>query len=104
MESEIILIIIGMSLVTMLPRILPLVVLTKVSLPPLVVNWLKHIPVAILSALLLPSLLLSNGTLSLTLDNKYILASIPCMLLAAKTKNLFLTVIVGIGMMALLQL
>ena len=104
MRSEILYIIIGMSIVTQLPRIVPLVVLTRISLPPLVERWLKHIPVAVLSALLFPSLLLSNGSLSLSLDNTALLAAIPCMILAAKTKNLFLTVLAGIVISALLQL
>lgn len=104
MRSEILFIIIGMSMVTQLPRIIPLVVLTRMSLPPLVVRWLKHIPVAVLSALLFPSLLLSDGRLSLSLDNTALLAAIPCMVIAAKTKNLFLTVLTGIIISALLQL
>lgn len=104
MRSEILFVIIGMSMVTQLPRIIPLVVLTRMSLPPLVVRWLKHIPVAVLSALLFPSLLLSDGRLSLSLDNTALLAAIPCMVIAAKTKNLFLTVLTGIVISALLQL
>jgi branched-subunit amino acid transport protein len=90
MRSEILFIIIGMSIVTQLPRIVPLVVLTRISLPPLVIRWLKHIPVAVLSALLFPSLLMSDGTLSLSLDNTALLAAIPCMIIAAKTKIYFL--------------
>jgi branched-subunit amino acid transport protein len=104
MRSEILFIIIGMSIVTQLPRIVPLVVLTRISLPPLVIRWLKHIPVAVLSALLFPSLLMPDGTLSLSLNNTALLAAIPCMILAAKTKNLFITVLTGIVISALLQL
>ena len=104
MKAEIIYLIMGMSIVTQLPRILPLVVLTRMSLPPLVVRWLKHIPVAVLSALLFPSLLLPGGSLALSLDNTALLAAIPCIIVAAKTKNLFLTVLAGIVVSALLQL
>ena len=104
MKKEILFIIIGMSIVTQLPRIIHLVVLPRINLPPLLVRWLKHIPVAVLSALLFPSLLLPNGSFSLSLDNTALLAAIPCMVLAAKTKNLFLTVFTGIIIFALLQL
>ena len=103
METKIIVIIIGMSLVTQIPRIIPLVVMSKLSLPPLLLNWLKYIPVAVLSALLVPSVLLPGGQLSISLDNKSLLASIPCIIIAAKTKNLFITVLSGIVMMAILQ-
>jgi len=104
MRSEMIIIIIGMSIVTQLPRILPLVVLTRMNLPPLLIRWLRHIPAAVLSALLFPSLILSNGSLNLSLDNNALLAAIPCMIIAVKTKNLFLTVLTGIVISALLHL
>ena len=59
MKPEMIYLILGMSLVTQLPRLLPLVVLSRLSLPPIVIRWLKQIPVAVLSACFsLPSLLL----------------------------------------------
>ena len=96
MEQKIILIIIGMSLVTYIPRMLPLVVLSKFDLPPLFLQWLKYIPVAVLSALLAPGVLVVNGHLSLGLNNKYFLASIPCFIIGFWTKNLFITVLVGI--------
>ena len=104
MRSSVLFIIIGMSVVTQLPRLLPLVVLSKLNLPPLMVRWLKQIPVAVLSALLFPTLLLSEGSLSLSLDNTALLAALPCILVAAKTKNLFLTVFTGIAVSALLQM
>jgi len=96
--------IIGMSIVTYLPRMIPLVILSKFNIPPLWMKWLNYIPVAVLSALLAPILLISDGKLALSSDNKPLLASIPCFLVAAKTKNLFLTVLVGIVSMFLLKL
>jgi len=104
METKILLIIIGMSIVTQLPRIVPLVVLSKLNLPPLLLKWLRYIPAAVLAALLFPALLMPDGVLLLSLENKTLLASIPCIAVAVKTRNLFLTVIVGISAMFLLQL
>ncbi|MBZ4646944.1 MAG: hypothetical protein PWR27_1077 [Petroclostridium sp.] len=104
MEQKIILAIIGMSLVTYIPRMLPLVILSKFEMHPLFLKWLKYIPVAVLSALLVPGILLSDKNLAVSLDNKNFLASIPCFLVAAKTKNLFFTVLAGIVSMFLLKL
>lgn len=92
-----------MSIVTYIPRMVPLVLLSKIQLPPLFLKWLKYIPVAVLSALLFPGIMLPGGSLAFGLDNKSLLASIPCFAVAAKTKNLFLTVLVGIVCMFLLQ-
>lgn len=104
MDTKIVLIIIGMSIVTHIPRIMPLVVLSKLNLPPLLLCWLKYIPVAVLSALLAPAILMPEGKLAIGLDNKYLIASLPCFIISIKTKNLFLTVVTGIITMMLLQL
>ncbi|WHH60304.1 AzlD domain-containing protein [Petroclostridium sp. X23] len=81
-----------------------MVVLSKFKLPPLFLKWLRYIPVAVLSALLVPGILLSDNKFSFGLENNALLASIPCILVAAKTKNLFLTVLVGIISMFLLKM
>ena len=46
----------GMGLVTYLPRALPLIYLAHKKMPQWLIDWLSLIPVAILSALLAPSL------------------------------------------------
>jgi len=103
MEQKILLIIIGMSLVTYLPRALPLVVLSKFELPPLFRRWLQFIPVAVLSALLAPAIFMPQGRLAISLDNNTLIASVLCFGVAAKTRNIFLTIVVGILAMFMLQ-
>ena len=101
------LIILGMCLVTFVPRFCPLLLLSSRSLHPLVERWLKLIPAAVLAALLAPGLLtLKNGEetlLFISSDNILLLASIPCFLTGWFTKNFFATVIVGILAAALLR-
>lgn len=92
-----------MSIVTYLPRMLPLVLLSKFELPNSLLKWLSYIPVAVLSALLFPGLLISDGKLAIHLKNKNLIAAIPCFIIAVKTKNLFLTVLIGIVSMFILQ-
>lgn len=53
----ILLIIIGMSLVTMIPRVLPTFIVDKVNFPPWVNQWLNAIPYAALGALIFPGIL-----------------------------------------------
>ena len=102
MDSKILTILIGMMLVTYLPRMLPLVLLSKLDIPPLVLSWLKYIPIAVLASLLAPELLISNGTLNLSLNNNLLIAAVPAFLTAFKTKNLFYTVFIGMGAVVLL--
>lgn len=82
-------------LVTYLPRMLPLVILSRVNIPPIVLRWLGFIPVAVLSSLLAPEILLSGERINISLNNTFFLASIPSFLVAIKTRNLFYTVFAG---------
>ena len=47
-------IILGMAVVTYLPRLFPVWFLSSRDLPGVVIVWLKYIPAAVLAALLLP--------------------------------------------------
>lgn len=51
------LIILGMGLVTFLPRVLPVFLLDKYGLPPWAIRWLKGVPYAALGALIFPGIL-----------------------------------------------
>lgn len=99
----ILLIIIGSGIVTLLPRVIPLVFLNNVKLKKSVINWLNYIPVAVLSALLAQELLLSNGQISI-LNNEKLLAALPTFLVAILTKSLLGTVVVGVISMLVIKL
>ncbi|MGG3563524.1 AzlD domain-containing protein [Neobacillus rhizosphaerae] len=57
MKSEIIWMIIGMGLVTYIPRMLPFVLFKGKELPPFVQGVLKNVPYATLGALIFPAIL-----------------------------------------------
>lgn len=54
---KVVLIILGMALVTAVPRILPAWLLGRVRLPARVETWLAHIPYAVLGALIFPGIM-----------------------------------------------
>ncbi len=91
---------IGMMLVTYLPRLFPILFLSGKSLPPLFIAWLRLIPPAVLAAMLFPSLLLQDKQLSIAFDNLYLWSAVIAFPVAWKSKSLFLTVIVGMGCVA----
>lgn len=94
----------GMLFVTFLPRFLPLMFLSNKNLPDKVIRWLSFIPAAVLSALLAPAVLLNDGSLYLSLKNTALLAFIPTLVLAYKTKNIFYTVSGGLIFYLILDL
>ena len=90
----------GMLAVTYLPRLLPLLLLTSRPLPPLVIAWLRYVPVTVLSALLLPSLLVQDEQLAFGHENLFLWTAFPTILVAWKTKSFFGAVLTGVGIVA----
>jgi branched-subunit amino acid transport protein len=84
-----------MGAVTYLPRMLPLVALSRRRLPTWFSEWLELIPPAILSALLAPTLMTSAEPRTLCLGKPELLAAVPTLLFALRTRSLAGTVIVG---------
>ncbi len=103
-QKTIFLILLGMAAVTYLPRLLPVWLLSSRQLPPQLVTWLRHVPVAVLSVMLLPALLVPDDRLDLGLNNLFLWAAIPTFLVAIKTRSLFATVVVGAASVALARL
>ena len=97
-NQEYLLLLLGMALVTYLPRWLPLAFLSKRSLPPVVAEWLDLIPAAILSALLAPILLTSGADRHLTVLRPELWVALPTFLFALKTRSLGGTVVVGMAL------
>lgn len=102
MRTEIILIILGMAAVTFLTRFGAQLAFRTVGIPPWLHRWLRHVPTAILTALIVPSLLLPRGHLDLTWHNPYLIAGALAALTAWKFKNVPLTM--GIGLAAIILL
>jgi len=100
-QTAIFVTILGMSVVTFLPRLLPVLLLSSRRLPILIVAWLRFIPVAVLAAMLLPSLVVNDAKLDFSGSNLFLWAAIPTFLVAWKTRSLFGSVIVGMIVVAL---
>jgi branched-subunit amino acid transport protein len=97
-HPEIIWVILGMGLVTFLPRWFPLMFLSRRNLPLWLVEWLDLIPAAILSALLLPALVTSGTPRHIALWQPELWVAIPTFLFALKTKSLGGTVVIGMAL------
>lgn len=97
MHSNILLIILSMALVTYLTRIGSLALFRFTGIPGWLNGWLKHVPVAILTALIVPALLLPKGSLDISLHNPYLFAGIIAAIAAYKTRHIIPTL--GLGML-----
>ncbi|MEW6333991.1 MAG: AzlD domain-containing protein [Thermodesulfobacteriota bacterium] len=95
MRSTVIPIIIGMGIVTYLPRWLPLFFLTRYRLPPAMIEWLDVIPAAVLSALILPSIVTTGEPRHLDWFKPDLWVAFPTLAVALTTRSLAGTVVTG---------
>jgi branched-subunit amino acid transport protein len=90
--------VLGMGLVTYLPRAAPLLVLSKLRPPRWLLDWLEMIPAAVLSALVLPELVVHGDPMRLAPLSPELLVGIPTFAFALKTRSLGGTVVLGMGL------
>jgi branched-subunit amino acid transport protein len=103
MRPEIILLIAGMAAVTFITRFAFIVLFRKASFSERLSRWLRFIPIAILSTLIAPTILMPQGSLNLSFHNSYLLAGITSVGVAFKTKNIIATVAAGMAVILLLR-
>lgn len=96
--TDYLLIVIGMGVVTYVPRWLPLLYLSRRGLPKWFAEWLDFIPAAILSALIFPLLVTTGEPRHLDLLRPELFVAIPTLIVAIKTRSLAGTVIFGMGL------
>jgi branched-subunit amino acid transport protein len=99
-QKTIFLTILGMLVVTYLPRLLPVWFLSARKLPEMIKTWLNYVPAAVLAALLAPAVVMEGGSIFIAWSNLYLVALIPTLLVAWKTRSLFGAVVVGMGFVA----
>lgn len=92
------------GVITFLTRLSFIVVQDKWQMPDIVTSALNYVPTAVFTAIIVPELLLSSGSLDLSFGNTRLIAGILAGLVAWRTKNVFLTILVGMLALWLAQL
>lgn len=91
------------GLVTFLTRLSFIAVHGRVTLPEWFRRGLTFVPVAVLSAFILPELVVRDNALLLTPTNPRLLAGILAMVIAWRTRNVWLTIVVGMVALWVIQ-
>ena len=95
MNLWIVIIIIG--LLTFAIRLSFILLFGVVEVPPLLSRALRFVPAAVLSAIILPDLLLRDGNLAIGLGNDRLLAGAVAIGVAWRSKNVLLTIAAGMA-------
>jgi branched-subunit amino acid transport protein len=96
-RPEILALILACAAVTVVPRVLPLVLLSRVRLPDWMLAWLAYVPVAVLAALLAIEVLVVDGRPALSAANPALPAIIAALAVAGLSRSLIGTVMAGVG-------
>lgn len=91
------LLILGMMLVTFSVRYPVMAIVGRVQLPERVFRALRYVPVAVLTAIIIPELFIRDGNFAITLMNAYLVGGIVSIIVAWRFHNLLLTIILGMG-------
>ncbi len=94
------LLIIGMMLVTFGVRYPVLAIVGRLELPQRIRDALSFVPVAVLTAITVPAMVLRDNQAVVTPDNAYLYAGVIAAVIAWRTKNLLATI--GLGMVIFL--
>lgn len=95
--------ILGMALITFAIRY-SLFAFPDLRFPPLIRQGLHYVPTAVLSAIVVPGMLLPDGQhWQLSLDNAYLLAGLAAIAIAALTRHLLATIGGGLLVFFLLR-
>ncbi len=94
----------GMMLVTFGVRYPVLAIMGQLELPRQVLRALRFVPVAVLTAITIPIMLAPTGITNITPTNAYLVAGGFAIGVSWYSKNLLLTIVLGMGMFFLWQI
>jgi branched-subunit amino acid transport protein len=91
-----VLLIAGMVAATFLVRYPVLALLGRVSMPDPVLRALRYVPPAVLTAIIVPEVLMPDGQLKIA-NNAYLIAAVVAALVSWRTRSLLLTIVLGMA-------
>lgn len=101
--SKVLITIILCGLVTWLIRVVPFALVKAATLPKWLLQFLSFVPVAILAAIFVESLLVYHQGQWPSVNTENLIASIPAIIAGVISKSLLVVVIVGIVAMAVIR-
>ncbi|CAD5901529.1 Branched-chain amino acid transport family protein [Carnobacterium maltaromaticum] len=97
LTSQQLYLILGMAVVTYLPRMLPMLLLNNREIPEKIVRWMSFIPVSIFAALIFSDIFFWENQFSINpLENLKLIPAILVFFIAYKTKNIMWSIVFGV--------
>ncbi len=94
---------IAAGLATFATRLSFIILLERMKLPTWFQRSLRFVPLAVLSAIVLPELVNPNGALDLSLRNPQLISGLLAIVVAWRTRNVILTILLGMAALFFFQ-
>lgn len=92
---------IGMAVVTFLPRYLPIAFSSKLQLPETIIKALQFVPIAVLSVIIVQTSFFQKGQLQISINNPFLWGLFAAIILSYLQKSMLLTILVGMSVFGL---
>ncbi|MGF1535434.1 MAG: AzlD domain-containing protein [Elainellaceae cyanobacterium] len=92
-----VLIIAGMAIATFSIRYVMFGASSRIALSPRIINALRYVPPVVLTAIVVPEVLLQDGALHFSLRNPRLVGAIAAGVVGSVTQSLLLTIVLGMG-------
>ncbi len=89
------LLILGMAIATFAIRYVMFAASSRIKLSPVLLNALRYVPPVVLSAIVVPEVLIKDGVISVGYMNARLVGAIAAIAIAYFTRNLLLTIVIG---------
>ena len=97
------LIIIITGLITYAIRLSFIILFENRDIPPNLQRWLRYVPQSVFAAIIFPEIFVQDGTLDISPGNPRLIAGIIAAVVAWRTKNVLLTILVGMATLLIIQ-
>lgn len=94
----------GMFVITFGIRFIMFAFAGKITFPIWMQQSLRFVPPAVLTAIIVPSVVMPTGTIDFSVDNVYLLAAVISVVISLVTKSLLKTIFFGMLVFLLLKL
>ncbi|WP_028551223.1 AzlD domain-containing protein [Paenibacillus sp. UNC451MF] len=99
----VLLVVVATAVVTFIPRVVPLMVLSRFELPGWAMRWLNYVPIAVMAALIGQELFIHDGSIPPLSQNLELWAAVPSFIIAVLTRSILGTVLSGVVVLMVLR-
>jgi branched-subunit amino acid transport protein len=93
----------GMFAVTFLTRYPMMLLVSRIEVPAQMTQAFRYVPIAVLSAIIAPIIFVQDGQISIQINNHFLLAALISVFISWRTRNLLLTIVLGMLAFILLR-